>query len=184
MGEERRGASEWERRGERTSETEAAGREGGRGRRREGASERANGVNGGRGNEWEMIHAVSEPPSVPACPSAAPGAAAPLPAAPGLSCPPSLTGSCARRRRGGDRRPCGAAPRPPRHRRLRRAHRRLWAGGRHPRPRRRSPRAGEVRAEGGGASAGGGMGRVAGGGQAGDWGEKRVIILSSLSFFF
>lgn len=85
--------------------------EGREGRRRGRRRERASGVNGGRGREWEMIHAVSEPPSAPARPSAAPDAAAQLPAAPGLPCPPSLPGSCARGWRGGSLPGwCGAAP--------------------------------------------------------------------------
>ncbi|XP_050190864.1 uncharacterized protein LOC126650314 isoform X1 [Myiozetetes cayanensis] len=60
-----------------------------------------------------MIHAVSEPPSAPARPTAAPDAAAQLPAAPA----PSLSGSCARGWRGGSL-PlwCGAAPLSPQHR--------------------------------------------------------------------
>lgn len=82
---------------ERVRQNRWEGREG----RREGEKEGASGVNGGRGREWEMIHAVSEPPSAPARPSAAPDAAAQLPAAPGLPCPPSLSGSCARGWRGG-----------------------------------------------------------------------------------
>ncbi|XP_052638482.1 uncharacterized protein LOC128139721 isoform X2 [Harpia harpyja] len=64
-----------------------------------------------------MIHAASEPRSVPACPSAAPGAAVRLPAAPGLSCPPSLTGSRARGCTGGSLpvpRCSALAPAPPR----------------------------------------------------------------------
>lgn len=64
---------------ERVRQNRWEGREG----RREGEKEGASGVNGGRGREWEMIHAVSEPPSAPARPSAAPDAAAQLPAAPG-----------------------------------------------------------------------------------------------------